>query len=84
MYELMVGPIPDGLVIDHVCNNRGCVRPDHLRPVTQRENILRGEGVAAKRARQTHCKRGHELAGENIRITSTGSRQCLICVKENR
>ena len=42
-YEQFVGPIPKGLVLDHLCRNRGCVRPDHLEPVTNAENIRRGE-----------------------------------------
>lgn len=41
-YEVAVGPIPDGLVTDHLCRNRRCVNPDHLEPVTSRENTIRG------------------------------------------
>ena len=43
-YELLVGPIPGGLVIDHLCRTTACVNPEHLEPVTQRENLLRGAG----------------------------------------
>jgi hypothetical protein len=60
-YEAFVGPIPDGYVIDHKCRVRCCVNPDHLEPVTPRENVLRGESGAAEFARRTHCKRGHQL-----------------------
>jgi hypothetical protein len=49
-YELAVGPIPDGLVIDHLCRTPGCINPDHLEPVTRRENTLRGETIAARNA----------------------------------
>lgn len=55
------GPVPVGLELDHLCRVRCCVNPDHLEPVTHRENVLRGEGLAAQHARRTHCKRGHTL-----------------------
>jgi hypothetical protein len=41
-YELLVGPIPEGLELDHTCRNTGCVNPAHLEPVTHAENIRRG------------------------------------------
>lgn len=65
-YELLVGPIPTGLTIDHLCRNTLCFNPEHLEPVTGRVNILRGEGVAAERARQSQCVKGHPLSGENL------------------
>jgi hypothetical protein len=77
-YELLVGPIPDGLVLDHLCRVRLCVNPAHLEPVTQRENILRGEGTSAHHARQTHCKRGHEFTPENTYVRR-GMRTCRQC-----
>lgn len=55
-YEELIGPIPEGLVIDHLCRNKACVNPAHMEPVTNRENILRGNGRAAKLARRTHCE----------------------------
>lgn len=78
-YELFVGPIPPGLVLDHLCNNRSCCNPDHLRATTNRENILRGDGACAKHARQTHCKRGHEFTADNTYITPNGGRECKTC-----
>lgn len=64
-YEILVGPIPEGLVIDHTCRNTGCVNPAHMEPVTNKENVLRGVGVTAENARKTHCSDGHELTPEN-------------------
>jgi len=61
MYEILMGPIPPRLVIDHLCRVRRCVNPDHMEVVTRGENVLRGETVSARAARQTHCKRGHLL-----------------------
>ena len=58
-------PVPEDRVVDHLCRNRRCVRPDHLDIVTARENMLRGDGYFAKNARKTHCSRGHEFTSEN-------------------
>jgi len=73
-YEYFVGPIPDGLVIDHLCRNRSCVNPDHLEPVTQQTNIRRGRGNPTK----THCPHGHPYSGDNLRIYK-GARFCRTC-----
>lgn len=80
-YETFVGPIPDGLVLDHLCRNRGCINPDHLEPVTGRENTLRGEGSSAVLAKRTHCNYGHEYTVENTRVTRKG-RACRQCGRE--
>lgn len=76
-YELVVGPIPDGLVLDHLCRVRCCVNPAHLEPVTQRENLMRGLG--SWNAGKTHCKRGHEFTPENTYVAPHGKRTCRTC-----
>lgn len=75
-YELFVGPIPDGLSLDHLCRNTMCVNPSHLEPVTHRENVLRGISVIADNARKTHCPLGHELT------FGCDGRTCYICKKQ--
>lgn len=66
-YLKLVGPVPDGLVLDHaVCNTPCCCRPDHLVVTTDRENVLRGSAPTAVNARKTHCVNGHEFTPENI------------------
>ena len=81
-YELLVGPIPQGLVIDHLCKNKHCVNPKHLEPVTPRVNILRGNGLAAQNSRKTICVRGHEFSDNNTRIRKDGARICIVCERE--
>lgn len=77
-YQLLVGPIPEGLHLDHLCRNRGCVNPSHLEPVTCRENLLRGNTHAAMNVAKTHCPHGHEYTTENTG-TYKGSRYCRTC-----
>jgi hypothetical protein len=78
VYRALVGEIPSALQLDHLCRVRCCVNPDHLEPVTQRENILRGQGVAAEHAKRTTCKNGHQLVWDGWQ------RRCLPCIYARR
>ena len=87
-YEAIVGPIPEGLTIDHLCRNRGCCNPDHLDLVTSGENSRRGYGVGGGKfwSGRSPCPQGHEYAGDNLisskRATGWVHRECLICQRE--
>lgn len=91
VYQLHRGPIPEGLELDHICHtadtscpggescpHRPCVNPDHLQPVTGRENKVRGRSPAAKYAANTHCPQGHPFSPENTYIWRS-SRICRTC-----
>lgn len=75
-YELLVGPIPASLVLDHLCRNTSCVNPSHLEPVTAGENTLRGTSFSASNSRRITCLAGHPFDGVN---SSSGSRFCRTC-----
>lgn len=74
IYELLVGPIPDGLTLDHLCLVTACVNPAHLEPVTMAENIRR-------KPRATACAKGHPFDAENAIIKRDGTRDCRICAR---
>lgn len=86
-YEAHIGPIPIGLDIDHLCRNRPCVNPEHLEPVTRKENLTRGIGIQEQKRRaalRMSCGRGHALAGDNVYIRpSDGVKVCRVCARES-
>lgn len=75
-WELVNGQIPEGFVIDHICRNRKCVLPEHLRMITQQENIMAGLHNIDNRS---HCNQGHPFVKENIMIRKSGKRECAEC-----
>jgi hypothetical protein len=82
-YELLVGPIPEGLQLDHLCRVRSCVNVLHLEPVTARENQLRGKSVSGINAAKTECANNHPLSGENLYIYPDGhKRACRECIRQ--
>lgn len=80
-YELLVGPIPPGLTIDHLCRTPSCVNPEHMEVVTIGVNTLRSDNPPAMNARKTHCKRGHEFTPENTYVPPSGRRVCRECAR---
>ena len=81
VYELLIGKIPEGLELDHLCRNRLCVNPSHLEPVSHAENVRRGKAGRHHRSK-THCVNGHEYTPENTYLRPTqlkGLRDCRKC-----
>lgn len=76
VYQAFVGPIPEGLELDHLCRTKLCVNPAHLEPVTHAENSRRAAALI------THCPQGHAYDEENTRRESSGHRRCRTCRKE--
>ena len=93
LYTALVGPIPDGLDLDHLCHDpvvcspvraedcphRRCCNPSHLEPVTRQTNLLRGGTVPAARAERTHCPQGHRYDESNTIFDKQGRRICRTC-----
>lgn len=78
-YLTFVGPVPKGLVLDHLCRDRRCVNPRHLDLVTLRVNSQRGE-----RGTRPYCQRGHWYTPATLYVARTGRRQCRVCRSEAR
>lgn len=76
-YEAFVGPL-GALYIDHLCKTPACVNPAHMEPVTNSENVRRGNAGLRNRLK-THCPHGHPYAGENLIVTNRGERVCKAC-----
>lgn len=81
-WEFLVGEIPDGLTLDHLCRVRHCVNPDHLDPVTRGENLLRSHATITRQNQEkTHCPHGHPYSGENLYVDPSGGRRCRTCAE---
>ncbi len=79
-YELLVGPIPSCLEIDHLCRNKLCVNPDHLEPTTRRINELRAYTFISENVRKTHCPYGHPYNAANTHLRGPNRhRSCRAC-----
>ena len=83
-YDIVNGPIPKGLELDHLCRNHSCVNPAHLEAVTHRENIRRGD-MRSNNAniRKSNCPKGHPYEGHNV-LRYSGERRCRICKNEQQ
>lgn len=79
VYRMLVGPVPEGLVLDHLCRTPACVRPDHLEPVSLQVNFARGLDPTRAKKAQTHCVHGHPLSGANLIARPGGRRGCREC-----
>lgn len=80
-YERFIGPIPEGMHMDHLCRNPRCVNPMHVEAVTPKLNVLRGLSPMANHARKTHCPQGHPLTLQRTDRNGSG-RRCRPCERE--
>jgi len=80
IYELLIGEIPLGLEIDHLCRVRNCVNPKHLEPVSRTENLRRNVPFR-KEVLKTHCKNGHEFSLKNTKIRIFKGNPWRVCKK---
>lgn len=83
-YEMEVGPVPEGMQLDHfACDTPSCCNPAHVRPASNRENTLRGQTVTSANAAKTHCPKGHPFSGSNLTVVGSGERaghrRCRTC-----
>jgi hypothetical protein len=90
-YRALIGPVPRGLELDHLCRNKGCVNPRHLEPVTHKVNVNRGANILRARAKREFrdgrivCDLGHPWIRENIlfgrpsKRRPSGTMQCRLC-----
>lgn len=78
MYEDTIGPVPEGKVLDHLCRVRHCCNPEHLESVSERTNIVRGEGISADYAVRDECGRGHPKTPENRYMRPDGKGWCCL------
>lgn len=81
VYQHFYGPVSAGLVLDHeVCDTPQCCNPCHVRPKTQRENLLRGDTITSRNAAKTACPKGHALTPDNL--ANRSGRICATCIRE--
>jgi hypothetical protein len=78
-YEIAKGDISEGMQLDHLCRKRACINPEHLEPVTNKENALRGTAPAILLHHSGKCAAGHEISGANLYVSPSGRRHCRAC-----
>ena len=81
-YQALVGEVETGLDLDHLCRNRKCCNPEHLEPVTRRENCRRSPIMGKWKLATTHCPEGHEYNSDNTYTDKRGKRNCRACGRQ--